>query len=86
HVERCLRAALERHAPHIRRVEVVMTDINGPRGGRDQLCRVRVGLNRGGTLHMSKLGHDFYSNVNHLSSALKRAVARRLDRDRCRRS
>ena len=85
-VEHRLHQALDRHAENIRHVEVVLDDVNGPKGGRDQQCRVRVDLNRGGVLHMTKQGHDVYGNVSALADSLKRAVTRRLDRDRRRRS
>lgn len=49
-VRRRLGFALSRHASEIRRVEVELADINGPRGGVDKRCRVDVTLSHGGTI------------------------------------
>lgn len=85
HAQRRFESALARHARSVRDIEVVLKDINGPRGGRDQLCRVRVGLAGGGAVHLSKQGHDAYDNISEMAGAVKRAVTRHLDRARCRR-
>jgi putative sigma-54 modulation protein len=41
-IERRIRFALGRFSHHIRRAEVILADVNGPRGGRDKHCTVRV--------------------------------------------
>ena len=43
-IDRRARFALGRFAHQIRRAEVVLSDVNGPRGGPDKHCRVRVVL------------------------------------------
>lgn len=43
-IERRVRFALGRFAHRIRRAEVILADVNGPRGGRDKHCTVRVML------------------------------------------
>jgi ribosome-associated translation inhibitor RaiA len=42
HVELRMYFALERLADHIRRVSVRLGDVNGPRGGLDKSCTVRI--------------------------------------------
>src|SRR5579871_5977526 len=44
HVRRSLGAKLEKLAPHIERLTVRFTDVNGPRGGVDIDCAVKVVL------------------------------------------
>lgn len=41
-VERRVRFALGRFGDHIQRTDVVLTDVNGPRGGTDQHCTLTV--------------------------------------------
>jgi putative sigma-54 modulation protein len=43
-IERRARFALGRFAHQIRRAEVILSDVNGPRGGPDKHCTVRVML------------------------------------------
>ena len=48
--ERQLLFALGRFEDRVRRVQLWMEDVNGPRGGRDVRCVLRVGLRQGGVL------------------------------------
>ena len=48
--ERCLFYALGRFEDRIRRVQLWIEDVNGPRGGRDSRCVLRLGLRHGGEL------------------------------------
>jgi len=40
HLDRALRASLQRFAQRVRNVRVTLQDVNGPRGGVDKYCRV----------------------------------------------
>lgn len=40
HAARRIRSALERFGHAVQSVTVRMSDINGPRGGADKLCRI----------------------------------------------
>ena len=42
HVERRARFALGRFADRVVRVKIQLADVNGPRGGVDKRCRVRL--------------------------------------------
>jgi ribosome-associated translation inhibitor RaiA len=44
HADRRLRSALTCCGQHIRRVTMRLSDVNGPRGGADKRCRLRVAL------------------------------------------
>lgn len=74
HVRDRLTAALDQHASRVRRVTVLLEDVNGPRGGEDQLCRVAVELNDGQTLHHEPRGFDLYANVSLVADKVKRRV------------
>jgi putative sigma-54 modulation protein len=53
HVQRRIGFALGRFATRIRQVEVDLEDLNGPRGGVDAGCRVRVSLLPSGELRVT---------------------------------
>ena len=63
HVRDRLTAALDQHAERVQRVTVLLEDVNGPRGGFDQVCRVAVYLTNGQTLRLERRGLDLYANV-----------------------
>ena len=48
--ERHLLSSLGRFEDHVRRVQLWMEDVNGPRGGRDLRCVLRLCLRHGGVL------------------------------------
>ncbi|HEY1333977.1 MAG TPA: HPF/RaiA family ribosome-associated protein, partial [Myxococcaceae bacterium] len=48
--ERHLLFSLGRFEEHVRRVQLWIEDVNGPRGGRDLRCVLRLGLRHGGAL------------------------------------
>ena len=48
--DRYLFYALGRFEDRIRRVQLSIEDVSGPRGGRDSRCVLRVGLRHGGAL------------------------------------
>ena len=50
-IERRVRTALGRFARRIDRVTVSLSDVNGPRGGADKLCRLSVALLPRGSRH-----------------------------------
>jgi len=84
-----LRELCERHLLHslgrledqIRRVQLWMEDLNGPRGGPDLRCRLRVCLRRGGALTVESLDARPEAAVGEVfdraRSALLRIVQRR---------
>lgn len=80
HAEKRLSAALRQHQKHIREVELILRDENGPRGGVDQRCQVRVLFNNGKTLVQERRDTDVYVNISLIADAVKRRVADQLDR------
>lgn len=71
-VEQRVRRSLSRFAEHLRRVTVTLRDDNGPRGGRDKVCTLRVELQGGGGQII----------VIDRSASLQRAITRNLRRSR----
>jgi hypothetical protein len=48
--QRTVSTSLRRFIRHIRRIEVLLEDVNGPRGGVDKRCRIDLYLKQGGRL------------------------------------
>ena len=80
HVERRLRFALARASAHVRRVAVYLSDINGPRGGIEKRCRLRVRLNNSVDVMIDDTESDLYAAIDRAANRAGRAVARRLAR------
>ncbi len=78
HIRARLNAALDQHASRVSRVEVVIEDENGPRGGVDQVCRVVVSLTNGMKFRHQRRGLDLYANVSLIADKVKRRVGRQL--------
>lgn len=82
HAERALRFALTRFTDAVDRIRVRMVDENGPRGGIDQRCTIRVSLRRGGIVLVTGLGSDARAVIDQVASRVARTLARRLARAR----
>lgn len=78
HIEQRIYAALDQHASRIDRVEIMLEDENGPRGGFDQVCRVVVSLTNGMKLRHERRGLDLYANVSLIADKVKQRVGRQL--------
>jgi hypothetical protein len=70
--------ALSRLASRIVRVEVLLQDINGPRGGIDKRCRVLVHLDRGPAVVVEKLERELTSLIDHCFARAGRALHKRV--------
>lgn len=80
HVQRRIRFALSRFSSRLDRVIVRLEDVNGPRGGVDKVCRIRI-LGRGfpETL-IEERGGDIEGTVDRAADRAGRTVGRALDR------
>lgn len=82
HTRRRLRFGLTRHTDRIQRVVVRLGDQNGPRGGVDKLCRVRVYLLDAPAAIISEIGTDMYAVIDRTVDRVTRAVVKHIDRSR----
>jgi putative sigma-54 modulation protein len=62
----------------VERVDVVFTDLNGPRGGRAQACRLFVRLWNHRTVIAEARELDFYSAVRRGTARARQAVGKAL--------
>jgi putative sigma-54 modulation protein len=78
HVQKRLGFTFGRSAGHVRRVNVRLSDLNGPRGGIDKRCLVEVKLDRHPPVVVEDIQSDLYMAVDRAASRAGRAVTRRL--------
>jgi ribosomal subunit interface protein len=80
HIERRLRFALARASAHIRLVAVHLSDIDGPRGGIEKRCRLRVRLKQSGDVMIDDTESDLCAAIDRAANRAGRTVARRVAR------
>lgn len=74
--------ALGRFAPVLRNVAVMVTDINGPKGGPDKQCRIRVRGHGLPAIVIEQVGTDEVAVVALAAERAERAVVRAFARRR----
>lgn len=80
HVQRRLSFALARLADHIRTVSVQLRDINGPRGGVDKSCTVRVQLAQAPSVIIKDIDDDAVTLIDRVAERAGTATLRTLRR------
>ncbi len=80
HTRRRLAFALGRSALHVKRVAVQLIDINGPRGGVDKRCRIRVLLRPSQEVVVEDTELDLYTAIDRAAERVGRAVVRQVRR------
>ncbi len=79
-VERRLRFALGRFGTRLRRVVVCLRDLNGPRGGLGDQCRIEARLHPKGLVHAEVTERGIEKAVSAAADLIARRVRRGLDR------
>ncbi len=69
----------------IRQVSVRLSDINGPRGGEDKCCQVRIAVERMSDVVVKAVQSDLYAAIDRAADRAGGALSRRLNRQRIRR-
>ena len=82
YVARRLQFALGRFSTRVDRATVQLTDVNGPRGGEDKVCRIDVRLRRGGTVFVEETAEALAQAVAGAAERISRAVAKTIARNR----
>jgi putative sigma-54 modulation protein len=82
HARRRLRFGLTRHSDRIQRVVVRLGDQNGPRGGIDKFCRIRVYLVDAPVAVTVDVGTDMVAVIDRTVDRVARVVVKHLDRSR----
>lgn len=80
HLERRLGFALGRVSHRINTVWVRLEDTNGPKGGLDKRCRIKVAGGGGWLVMIEEHDSDAYAAVERAAGRAGRAVERTLER------
>lgn len=80
YVRRRLGFLLTRRAERVLRVTVRVGDKNGPRGGIDKYCRIRVQLVAAPVAMVEEVGCDLYAAIARAADRVGRSVGKHLDR------
>ncbi len=80
HASKRLRFALSRCSDHIRRVVMQLSDINGPRGGIDKRCQLRLVLDGMPDVIINDVEADMYTAIDRAADRAGRTLARKLER------
>jgi len=75
-------SAVERFRSRIRKINVSIRDINGPRGGEDKQCRCVVHLKRMSPIVIEETGENYRSLLNRVSDRVSYTLSQRIDRVR----
>jgi ribosomal subunit interface protein len=82
YAERRLRFALTANHAYIQRITMRLSDINGPRGGIDKLCNIKVILNTYPDVIIKDVESDMYAAINRAADRAGRNVQRKIRRQR----
>jgi ribosomal subunit interface protein len=80
YITRRLSFALSAQWSRIQRVMVRLSDINGPRGGKDMRCQIRVKLNNSAELMIEDTQAEIKVAIDRAASRLSRSVRRKVAR------
>ena len=73
---------LSRFGARVGGIDVRLSDVNGPRGGRDKRCLLMASGPGIGSVRVEELHEDFYAGVDQALGRLAQAVGRSIERSR----
>ncbi|MFN9726002.1 HPF/RaiA family ribosome-associated protein [Acidovorax sp.] len=79
-VERRVRFVFRRLGWQVPRAEVHLSDLNGPRGGRDKRCQLEVKTQARGLVVVSSVARDWRAALDAALARAIRSVVRRIKR------
>lgn len=80
HIDRRLGFALSNQDDHIQHIIVRLSDINGPRGGKDKCCHIQVVLPGLPDVVIEDTESDLYFAIDRAADRAGRTVSRRIAR------
>ncbi len=82
HTEKRLRFGLDWARHDVSKVILRFTDVNGPRGGNDKRCQLRIPMARMREVVIEDTAADMYVAIDRAIDRAGRTLARRLSRQR----
>ena len=80
HTERRLQFALSWAGNDVRKIVVRLSDINGPRGGKDKRCAIHIPIPRAQDVLIEDTESDLYVAIDRAIDRVERTLARKLER------
>ncbi|MFK5986021.1 MAG: HPF/RaiA family ribosome-associated protein [Pseudomonadota bacterium] len=80
YAERRLGFSMSCSSNHIQRVVMRLSDINGPRGGKDKCCRLQIVLDGLPDVVVEDIEMDLYTAIDRATDRAGRTVIRKIDR------
>ncbi len=80
HIDRCLQFAFDRFGSHIQSIDISLSDVNGPRGGDDLQCRMKIVIQGKRQIVVEGKGVSVEAIIAETTDRAALAVSRRLDR------
>jgi putative sigma-54 modulation protein len=65
--------------------DITLSDINGPKGGRDKCCKIRLSVSGDAPIHIEDIHEDLYAAIDSATARCRRTLHRRVQRLRERR-
>ena len=81
-VERSLEFAVNRHKDRIDRISISLTDLNGPRGGKDKLCHITAEVRGTKPVMILEQGDDLLAVIGRAARRLGYRIGRSVHRGR----
>ena len=85
HVRKRIDFLLGRGISRLRRVDITLSDLNGPRGGVDKRCLIKISLDGLQPVIVEDVQSDLYMAIDRAASRASRTVLRRIAQDSNRR-
>ena len=74
-----IRLALNLYTEKIRRADIYLADVNGPKGGKDKRCKIKINADGCNSVFVQDTSEDLYQVINTCSHRARRTIKRRLD-------
>lgn len=84
YASRTIASKLDKFASHARRATVRFEDVNGPRGGKDTVCRIKVMLDEMEPVVFEQRAHVAREAFDLAADGVERAVRRAVEREQAR--
>lgn len=79
-IERRVIYPLSRRHDQIKRIVVRLGDVNGPKGGEDKYCRIKVEMPGQKDVYVEDVESDMYTAIYRAADRVSRTVSRRISR------
>lgn len=80
HIKRRLNFALNKKVESIDKIIVRLSDINGPKGGKDKHCLIKVVLPKMPDVVIRNVAENFYISIDRATKRVGQTVARHVSR------